>query len=172
MSTRYLRKSPLLSLSLASVLAVGALTGCSTTDPYATTAAYPATAYPSAAYPSGYPAGSTVAAGYGRIESIEYVRGGATGSTSGAGAVVGGLVGGLLGNQVGGGTGRTAATVAGAVGGAVVGNSLERNRQVGDVYQIGVRLDNGAYVTVMQDSVADLRIGNRVTIQNNRVYRY
>ncbi|HEY5800324.1 MAG TPA: glycine zipper 2TM domain-containing protein [Burkholderiaceae bacterium] len=158
MNTRYFTK-PLLSISVAALLTAGAVTGCSTTStPYASTSAYPAS--------------SAVAANYGRIETIEYVRGG-SGGTSGAGAVVGGLVGGLLGNQVGGGTGRAAATVAGAVGGAVVGNKIEENRQGGaDAYQIGVRLDNGAFITVTQDNVNDLRIGNRVTIQNNRVYRY
>jgi outer membrane lipoprotein SlyB len=92
----------------------------------------------------------------------------------GAGAVVGGLVGGLLGNQVGGGRGKTAATVAGVVGGAVVGNQVEQRNAAParQMYQVGVRLDNGAYQTIMQDSVADLRVGSRVRIQNERVYLY
>jgi outer membrane lipoprotein SlyB len=160
-------KSALLSLSLAAAVAVGAV-GCSSAPTYSSTAGYPAGTYAGSTY------GSTATSAYGRVESIEYVRGGGGGSTSGAGAVVGGLVGGLLGNQVGGGTGRTAATVAGAVGGAVVGNNIEQNRQNNgaDMYQIGVRLDNGAFVTILQDSAVDLRVGNRVTIQNNRVFRY
>ncbi len=110
--------------------------------------------------------------GYGTIDSIQVVR--APGQTSGAGAVIGGLVGALAGNQVGSGTGRTAATVAGAVGGAAIGNKVESNRaQNGqDQYQISVRLDNGDYRTVTQDSVYDLRVGNRVRIVDGRVYRY
>jgi outer membrane lipoprotein SlyB len=89
------------------------------------------------------------------------------------GAVVGGVVGGVLGNQVGSGRGRTAATAAGAVGGAVVGNQIEKaNRQPTAMYQVGVRLDNGSYQTVVQDSVADLSVGNRVRIENGRAYRY
>jgi outer membrane lipoprotein SlyB len=91
----------------------------------------------------------------------------------GAGAVVGGVVGGVLGNQVGQGTGRTAATAAGVVGGALVGNEIQKsNQRVREAYQINVRLDNGSYLSVVQDSVSDLRVGNRVRVENNRVYRY
>ena len=56
----------------------------------------------------------------------------------------------------------------------MVGHEIEqRNAQPrGDVYQIGVRLNNGAYQTVTQESVTDLRVGSRVRIENDRVYRY
>lgn len=110
--------------------------------------------------------------GYGTIDSINVVRG--AGSTSGTGAVVGGLVGALVGNQVGSGNGRTAATVAGAVGGAVVGNKVEgeRSQNSQDMYQINIRLDNGEVRSVTQDSVYDLRVGNRVRIVDGRAYRY
>lgn len=111
------------------------------------------------------------AATYGTIESIQTVR--VDPATSGVGAVTGGLVGALVGNQVGSGSGRAAATAAGAIGGAVVGNSVERNRnQPYDAYQITVRMDNGDYRTINQDSVYDLRIGNRVRVVDGRVYRY
>jgi outer membrane lipoprotein SlyB len=123
---------------------------------------------------NGYNASSNVSAGYGTIDSIQVVR--AQASTSGAGAVVGGLVGALVGNQVGSGNGRTAATVAGAVGGAAVGNSVESNRNANngsqDMYQINIRLDNGEYRSVTQDSVYDLRVGNRVRLVDGRAYRY
>lgn len=111
------------------------------------------------------------AASYGSIESIQIVQ--AKSGTSGVGAVTGGLVGALLGNQVGSGSGRTAATVAGAVGGAVVGNKVEDNRnQPQEQYQISVRMDNGDYRVVNQDSVYDLRVGNRVRLVDGRLYRY
>jgi len=110
--------------------------------------------------------------GYGTIDTIQVTRSG-TGQTNGTGAVVGGLVGALVGNQVGSGSGRTAATVAGAVGGAVIGNNVEGNRAAGrDMYQIGIRLDNGDYRTIVQDSVYDLRVGNRVRVVDGRAYRY
>ncbi|CAN7458975.1 glycine zipper 2TM domain-containing protein [Pseudoduganella sp. LjRoot289] len=108
---------------------------------------------------------------YGVIDSIQIVR--LDPATSGVGAVAGGLIGALAGNQVGSGSGRTAATAAGAIGGAVVGNQVERSRnQPYDAYQITVRLDNGEYRTVNQDSVYDLRVGNRVRMVEGRVYRY
>ncbi|MTV40900.1 glycine zipper 2TM domain-containing protein [Duganella radicis] len=107
---------------------------------------------------------------YGTIDSIQVMQ--AQGS-SGVGAVTGGLIGGLLGNQVGSGSGRTAATVAGAVGGAVVGNNVENNRNAGkQEYQISVRMDNGDYRIVQQDSIYDLRVGNRVRLIDGRLYRY
>lgn len=106
---------------------------------------------------------------YGIVDSIQIVQGA---GSSGTGAVLGGLVGGLLGNQIGSGSGRTAATVAGAVGGAVVGNQVEKNRGSGrEMYQIGIRLSRGGYQTVTQDSIGDLRLGDRVRIENERVYR-
>ena len=111
------------------------------------------------------------AASYGTIESIQIVQ--AKSGTSGVGAVTGGLVGALLGNQVGSGSGRTAATVAGAVGGAVVGNKVDDNRnQPAEQYQISVRMNNGDYRIVNQDSVYDLRVGNRVRLVDGRLYRY
>ncbi|WP_317203061.1 glycine zipper 2TM domain-containing protein, partial [Janthinobacterium sp.] len=93
-------------------------------------------------------------ASYGVVDSVQLTRVPAAGS----GAVAGGLVGALLGNQVGSGNGRSAATVVGAVGGAMAGNEIEKNRAAGrDAYQISVRLDNGDYRTIVQDSAADLR---------------
>jgi outer membrane lipoprotein SlyB len=111
--------------------------------------------------------------GYGTIDSIQVTRS-ASGQTNGTGAVVGGLVGALVGNQVGSGSGRTAATVAGAVGGAAIGNSVEANRNANgaDMYQINIRMDNGEYRSITQDSVYDLRVGNRVRMVDGRVYRY
>lgn len=148
------------SLTLgALVLGATVLGGCASNNPQ-----------PNANYYSA-PSQSN-ASRYGTVESIQLTRG--DNSTSGAGAVVGGLVGGLLGNQVGSGNGRAAATVAGAVGGAVVGNSIERNRnsQNGDLYQIGIRLENGDRMTVVQESADDLRIGNSVRVIDGRAYRY
>jgi outer membrane lipoprotein SlyB len=115
---------------------------------------------------------NTASAGYGTIESIQVTN--AEGRSSGAGAIVGGLVGALAGNQVGSGGGRTAATVAGGVAGAAIGNRVEQNRNADgqQMYSVNIRLDNGEYRTVVQDSVYDLRVGNRVRIVDGRVYRY
>ena len=146
---------------IASFLTAAALmSGCANTDsrPVSSSSSYANTAY-------------------GVIDSIEVVRGdGQSGSGIGAGTVIGGVVGGVLGHQVGGGTGKDVATVAGAVGGAVVGHQIEKsNRQQDasqDVYRIRVRLDNGGDQTVTQPSINDLRVGDRVRIENDRVSRY
>ena len=121
-------------------------------------------------YPSSSQGYSTM---YGVVDSIQVTQGNSSGGI-GAGAVVGGLVGGLLGNQVGGGTGRAVATAAGVVGGAVVGNQVEQNRRASgpDMYVVGVRMDNGSYQSYTQENINDLRIGNRVRVDNGRVYRY
>src|SRR5476649_2072907 len=112
-------------------------------------------------------ANPNAAATYGTIDSIQIIK--VDTPNSGAGAVTGGLVGALLGNQIGSGNGRAA----GAVGGAVVGNNVESSRnQPHDVYRISVRMDNGDYRTIDQDSVYDLRTGNRVHMVDGRVYRY
>ncbi|MDC8758547.1 glycine zipper 2TM domain-containing protein [Janthinobacterium fluminis] len=109
---------------------------------------------------------------YGAIDSIQVVR--PNSGNSGAGAVVGGVAGAVLGNQVGGGSGRKVATILGAIGGAMVGHNVEQNQnaQVPNSYQIHVRLDNGDGVTVVQDSLDGLRMGNRVQVVNGRAYRY
>jgi outer membrane lipoprotein SlyB len=137
------------TLLIAGMLALG---GCASTS--------------SSPYP--YTSTTSVASYYGTIDSIQVTR--ASGS-SGGGAIVGGVLGALVGNQIGSGSGRTAATVAGAAGGAIVGNQMEANRGH-DTYQINVRLDNGGYQSVVQDSIVDLQAGQRVRIVDGRVYRY
>jgi outer membrane lipoprotein SlyB len=152
------------SHTFAALLVAGTavLSGCASTT---------STPYDSRGYNTGYN-NTNVSSGYGTIDSIQVVRGSA--STSGGGAVVGGLVGALVGNQIGSGSGRTAATVAGGVAGAALGNNVEANRNANgvDMYQINIRMDNGEYRSITQDSVYDLRVGNRVRMVDGRVYRY
>ena len=153
-------------MGAAAIAASAILTGCATSDsqPY------------NSGYRDGYAYDNHNRAannGYGTIESIQVVQG--SGHTSGGGAIIGGLVGALAGNQVGSGGGRTAATVAGGVAGAAIGNNVERNRDANNgqaLYQINVRMENGEYRTLTQDSVVDLSVGNRVRVVDGRVYRY
>jgi outer membrane lipoprotein SlyB len=109
---------------------------------------------------------------YGRVVGIENVAGG-DGRTSGAGAVLGGVIGGVLGHQVGSGRGNTAATIGGAVAGAAVGNEVERRREERAIaYRVDVRLDNGSVRSSTMDSIGDLRVGDKVRIDDGRVSRY
>lgn len=106
---------------------------------------------------------------YGYVEDITYVQG--NGRSSGGGAIVGGIIGGVIGHQVGSGRGNTAATVAGAAGGALIGNEVEKNRTAGERIEVRVRLDSGARVTYSQESPRDFRNGDRVRIEDGRVFR-
>lgn len=108
---------------------------------------------------------------YGRVVAIDVVRGD-SGRSSGAGAVVGGIIGGVLGHQVGSGRGNDAATVAGAVGGAVVGNEVEKRHNAGDEhYRVTVQLRDGREATFTQESLNGLRVGDRVRVDGNQLYR-
>lgn len=111
---------------------------------------------------------------YGVVESISVIESQGASNNIGIGTVGGAVVGAVLGNQVGSGSGRKAATIAGAVGGGVIGNRVDQNRSAGKptMYDVRVRLDNGSYQTVQQDMLEDIRIGNRVRIENGRLYRY
>lgn len=106
---------------------------------------------------------------YGVIDNIETIQGG--NNEVGVGTVIGGIVGGVLGHQVGGGSGNDVATVAGAVGGAVVGHQVEKQNRQQDSYRIQIQLERGGYQTVTQ-GISDLRVGDRVRIENNHVTRY
>ena len=111
---------------------------------------------------------------YGQVQSIEVVRGEQNASAGGAGAVIGAVIGGVLGNQVGSGTGRAAATGAGAVGGAIVGSQIEKSRQpaAGEAVRVLVRFDNGSTRYFDYAQSVDLRVGDRVRVENDRVTRY
>jgi outer membrane lipoprotein SlyB len=113
--------------------------------------------------------GSGAYTDYGRVVAIDVMRG-ERGRTSGAGAVVGGIVGGVLGHQIGSGRGNDAATVAGAIGGAVVGNNMER-RSEEQFYRVVVELRDGRQASFAMDSPNGLRVGDRVRIEGERLYR-
>ncbi len=127
------------------------------------------TAYGAPRYAPGPYAASGAYSDFGRVVAIDVVRG--RGGSTGAGAVVGGIVGGVLGHQVGSGRGNDAATVAGAIGGAVVGNELEKRRDGDEYYRVTVQLRDGREATFAQDSLNGIRVGDRVSIDGNRVFR-
>lgn len=162
-----------LTTVLAGGLAALSLAACSTTPmgPYGSTT-YPTTttAYPAAGQ---YPVAGTE---YGRILNIEYMPAGtaAPRSNSILGAVVGGLAGAALGSTIGGGSGRTAATVLGGVAGAAVGNQIARNQQgvtTAPGYRITMQSDQGVIRTFEVPATGDLRVGDRVRVDNGVIYR-
>lgn len=147
---------------------------------YQTAPAYPSypaqTSYPVQSTQQGYatPARPVQMAEYGRVAQIELVRTEEKPRASGAGAIIGGVAGAVLGHQIGGGFGRDAATAVGAIGGAVAGNSIERNRSapsVSDVYRVSIQLDNGSVRAYDIGGGIDLRVGDRVRIENGQIIR-
>ncbi len=107
---------------------------------------------------------------FGNVSNIEIVP--VAARSSGGGALLGAVIGGVLGHQVGGGSGRDAATVVGAVGGAVIGNQVERhNKRDNEIYRVSVRLDNGRLAQFDYQRIDDLRVGDRVKVQDGQLHR-
>ena len=106
----------------------------------------------------------------GKIEAIEIYRAPDDRPVNG-GTLIGGIAGGVIGHQIGSGRGNTAATIAGAIGGAVVGNEIEKTQRQATRYRITVRLDSGSSLVVEDTRDLDLRVGDRVRIEDGHVYR-
>lgn len=185
--------------SIATVTALAAmLAACGTVDPYGpnnypvsststTTTTYPAGSYaPAGSYTTNVVPGTVVTNNmveFGRVSNIELIHTTTMGAAptnspnANAGTIIGGIAGAVLGSTIGGGSGRAAATVLGAVGGAVVGNRLARNQDgsyasaTGQVYRISVQTDGGQWRSYDVAATGDLRVGDRVRIDNNILYR-
>ena len=109
----------------------------------------------------------------GKVEAIEIIYSSPDHNPVNKGTVIGGLAGGVIGHQIGSGRGKTAATVAGAVGGAVVGNEIEKKQEQAKSprYRITVRLDSGSTLIVEDTRDLNLRVGDRVRIENGHLTR-
>jgi outer membrane lipoprotein SlyB len=141
------------AIALASIAAIGMLAGCVSYEPIAW---------------SNRPA-NVERVETGVVERIDLFREGQP-SPTGLGAILGGVAGGVIGHQIGGGVGNVAATILGTVGGAAVGNTIERANER-DRYRITVRLDGGGRLEETEVGEGELRVGDRVRVVNDRVYR-
>ena len=112
---------------------------------------------------------SAVRVDYGVVNAIEIYRG-SDNQPVGVGTVLGGIAGGVIGHQIGSGAGNAVATIAGAIGGAVLGHEVEQ-KVSGSRYRITVRLDSGSTLIVEGSREVELRVGDRVRVENNRVSR-
>jgi outer membrane lipoprotein SlyB len=159
------------------LLAAAALGIAGCTTPPVQDPGYPS--YPGASYPNSpqypnasYPDYRTYRYGY--VEAVEVVAGEPRAPGPGIGAIGGAIAGGILGNQVGHGSGRAAATVGGAIAGGVIGNQVEQHMkgpaQASTMYRFRVRMDDGSYQTYTQDQHDNIRVGDRVRIDNGRVW--
>jgi outer membrane lipoprotein SlyB len=118
----------------------------------------------------GESASRSVRVEHGYVQSIEVFRHGDNQPVN-VGLLLGGLAGGVVGHQIGGGQGKTIATIGGAIAGAVVGNEVEKSRVEGARYRVSVHLDSGATLTLENSSEMNLRVGDRVRVENNKVMR-
>ena len=109
----------------------------------------------------------------GKVEAIEIIYSAPDNKPVNKGTVIGGLAGGVIGHQIGGGRGKTAATIAGTIGGAVVGNEIEKKQEQAKSprYRISVRLDSGSSLIVEETRDLNLRVGDRVRIEDGRISR-
>jgi outer membrane lipoprotein SlyB len=107
---------------------------------------------------------------YGTVEAIEIHRSADTPPIN-TGTVVGGIAGGVIGHQIGSGRGNTAATIAGAIGGAVVGNEIEKKQTHPSRYRVTVHLDSGSSLIIDDTRDGNLRVGDRVRVEDNQLYR-
>ncbi len=112
---------------------------------------------------------NSVSVDYGNVDAIEIYRA-SDNEPINVGTVLGGIAGGVIGHQIGRGTGNTVATIAGAIGGAVVGREVGR-KVSGSRYRITVRLDAGSTVIIEDSRDVYLRVGDRVGVENDRVFR-
>ena len=158
-------------LAAAATLGLAACTTPPYSDPSYPQAQYPAGQGQYPTYP-GYPQGQM--ARYGYVEGVEVVAGEPQRSGPGIGAIGGAIAGGVLGNQVGSGTGRAAATVGGAVAGGVIGHQVEQHvkgsQQAATHYRFRVRMDDGTYQTLTQERHDNIRVGDRVRVENGQVW--
>ena len=153
---------------LLGAVAVLTLSACTVLNPPAS-APQPQTTYQTNGNNQGY------YTDYGVVTSIESTQDGyqgIAGTGYGLGTVAGAVIGGVAGNQVGKGSGNTAATIAGSAGGAFIGHQIEKRNQPAPGYAITIRMANGSYQTLTQASTGDLRVGDRVRLENGVFQRY
>ena len=150
----------------AAAAMVAALAACGTADPYG------ANNYPSSPAASSTANQPVAYVEYGRVTNVEVLQTTANNNRGTAGTVIGGVAGAVLGNQIGSGGGRAAATVLGALGGAVVGNRVAQGNQpaAGAADRVTLQTDNGAWRTY-DVGATDLRVGERVRVENGQIYR-
>lgn len=84
---------------------------------------------------------------------------------SGVGAVAGGVLGAVVGNHVGGSSGKAAATILGALGGGWGGNEVEKRMKKVTVYDVRVRMEDGA--TRSFELATPVASGAKVTVEGN-----
>lgn len=108
---------------------------------------------------------------FGQVIRIEHVN--SRNNTTGTGAIAGGVAGAVLGRQFGNSSGgRAQGTFIGAIAGALIGNEIEKDRAGHpDVVRISVALDHGGARDFDYRDAGGLRVGDRVRVDGDRLFR-
>jgi uncharacterized protein YcfJ len=105
---------------------------------------------------------------------MEYFPGGTSSSRVNVpGALIGAVAGAILGHQVGSGGGRDAATVLGGAAGAAVGSQVGKpsTATTRPTYRVSIQTDQGATRVYDIPAPGDLRVGDRVRVDNGVIHR-
>jgi len=164
-----MRTSRLASIATATA-AAALLAACTSRPIVVNTAPAPVAVAPAVTTVATVPAPAPVDVEYGRVTNIEFFQTGPTSGINVPGAIVGGVAGAVAGNALSGG--RDAATVLGGAAGAAIGSQVAKPATTGSsVYRVTIRADNGVYRTYDVPATGDLRVGDRVRVENSVIYR-
>lgn len=137
---------------MATALALLALGGC---------------AYPRGSYDyRGYQVMGEQSVRFGVVDSVRPVR--IMPGETGVGTAGGAVLGGIAGSNVGGGSGQVAGAVGGAILGGILGSNIERSANERQGVEVTVLLDNGRYISVVQEADEGFRAGDRVRVLSGR----
>lgn len=99
---------------------------------------------------------------FGTVERVEWVQ--IEGTRGPWGVIVGGALGAAIGSSIGRGWGQVIGGTAGAVAGGLAGSAVEQEVTKRDGLEIGVRLDDGNSLVIVQEADTAFRIGDRVRV--------
>lgn len=158
--------------SIATATAAAALLSACVSRPVVvnTPAPAPVAVTPAVTTVTTVPAPAVMGVEYGRVTNIEFFQAAPTSGINVPGAIVGGVAGAVVGNALSGG--RDAATVLGGAAGAAIGSQVAKPATTGSsVYRVTIRNDNGVHRTYDVPATGDLRVGDRVRVENGVIYR-
>ena len=159
--------------SIATVAAAAALLSACASRPVVVNvppAPAPVAVTPAVTTVTTVPAPAVMGVEYGRVTNIEFFQTAPTSGINVPGAIVGGVAGAVVGNALSGG--RDAATVLGGAAGAAIGSQVAKPATTGSsVYRVTIRNDNGVHRTYDVPATGDLRVGDRVRVENGVIYR-
>jgi len=154
---------PAVSVLIASVIGIGAMTGLLPSG----LSQKQGDARP--ADPGSQSVPATSCGLCGTVESIRTIE--VRDEANDVGTVSGGLSGAAAGNRTDSGSANTAMTFLGTVAGAITGDETERNVKKRYAYRVTVRMDDGSFRTVSLSSPPTLAVGDKVRVVEGKLVR-